>query len=76
VVASLGQINRPVQTLTLYVGPGKQRKIADELIELAPDRVIFNPGTESLEMQQQLETAGIPWLEACTLVMLQTGTFL
>ena len=75
VAASLGQIHRPVQTLTLYVGPAQLRKVSDELIALAPGRVIFNPGTESLEMQHKLEAAEIPWLEACTLVMLQTGTF-
>jgi len=75
VLASLGQIHRPVQTLTLYVGPAQLHKVSDELIALGPDRVIFNPGTESLELQHQLEAANIPWLEACTLVMLQTGTF-
>ncbi len=75
VVASLDLIRRPVQTLTLYVGPAQLHKLSDELIALAPDRVIFNPGTESLELQHRLEAANIPWLEACTLVMLQTGTF-
>lgn len=75
VVNGLGQIHRPVQTLTLYVGPAQLHRLSDELVALAPGRVIFNPGTESLELQHQLEAADIPWLEACTLVMLQTGTF-
>jgi predicted CoA-binding protein len=75
VLASTSQIRRPVQTLTLYVGPSQLEQMADELVRLAPDRVIFNPGTESRELQQRLDEAGIPWLEACTLVMLKTGTF-
>lgn len=75
VVATPGQIHRAVQTLTLYVGPRQLNEMADELVAMAPGRVIFNPGTESLHMQQRLDAAGIPWLEACTLVMLQVGTF-
>jgi len=38
--------------------------------------VIFNPGTESVLVQQRLDQAGIVWLEGCTLVMLRTGVFL
>ncbi len=75
VLASLTQIRRPVQTLTLYVGPAQLEPMAEELLQLAPDRVIFNPGTESRLLQQRLDAAGIPWEEACTLVLLKTGTF-
>jgi predicted CoA-binding protein len=75
VLASTSQIRRPVQTLTLYVGPAQLEPMADELVQLNPDRVIFNPGTESRALQHRLDQAGIPWLEACTLVMLKTGTF-
>lgn len=75
VLASLSQIRRPVQTLTLYVGPAQLEAMTDELVQLAPDRVIFNPGTESGTVQQRLDAAGIHWLEACTLVMLKTRVF-
>ena len=65
----------PVDTLTLYVGAAKLPAMTDEIVRLRPRRVIFNPGTESSEVQAALDTAGIPWLEACTLVMLRTGQF-
>lgn len=75
VKAGLGAVPRPVHTVTLYVGPAHLEPLLPELIELAPQRVIFNPGSESAVVQQALSAAGIEWLEACTLVMLRTGTF-
>jgi hypothetical protein len=64
-----------VQTLTLYLSPKRLLPIADDIVKLRPGRVIFNPGTETPELQQKLDAAGIPWLEACTLVMLRTGQY-
>ena len=43
--------------------------------QISRKRVIFNPGTESPELADTLDRAGITHLEACTLVMLQTGQF-
>jgi len=65
----------PVDTLTLYVGAARLPALTDEIIRLRPGRVIFNPGTESPELQAALTAAGIPWQEACTLVLLRTGQF-
>ena len=72
---SLGEIRDPVDTLTLYVGPQRLAPLTDEILRLAPKRVIFNPGTESNELAAALDRANIPHTEACTLVMLQTGQF-
>ena len=72
---SLGEIKEPVDTLTLYVGPQRLAALTDEILRLAPKRVIFNPGTESPELAATLDRAGITHLEACTLVMLQSGQF-
>jgi predicted CoA-binding protein len=71
----LADITRPVDTLTLYVGPAILEGQADAVVALRPGRVIFNPGTESPAVQRRLDEAGIEWLEACTLVMLRTGQF-
>jgi predicted CoA-binding protein len=73
---SLLSIDDPVHTLTLYVGPERIRPMIADITRLKPGRVIFNPGTESQELEQQLDAAGIPWLQGCTLVMLRTGIFL
>jgi len=71
----LEQVTQPVDTLTLYVGSERLAPQIAELVALGPRRVIFNPGTESIALQQALDEAGIEWLEACTLVMLKTGQF-
>ncbi|MGM0443334.1 MAG: CoA-binding protein [Fibrobacterota bacterium] len=72
---SLGEIDRPVDTLTLYVNPKRSVPLADEMKALRPTRVIMNPGTESDELQEALEEADIRVIRACTLVMLRTNQF-
>jgi predicted CoA-binding protein len=74
VVKSLREIPA-ADTLTLYVGPARLAPMTGDIVRLRPGRVIFNPGTESPELQAALDAAGIPWVEACTLVMLRTGQF-
>ena len=75
VAPGLDAVCQPVDTLTLYVGPERLKPLIDDVILLKPNRVIFNPGTESMELKSKLEHAGIHWLEACTLVLLRIHTF-
>ena len=75
VVTDLDAIDEPVDTLTLYVNPAVGESQARAIVDLRPGRVIFNPGTESKALQARLDEAGIPWEEACTLVLLGTGQF-
>ncbi len=75
VAADLQAVRQPVDTLTLYIGPQRLEPMIDQVIELKPSRVIFNPGTESQELMHELQHAGIHWIEACTLVLLRIGTF-
>ena len=64
-----------VDTLTMYVGPQISTPLEQEIIELSPTRVIFNPGTENEVLQAKLQERGIVVIEGCTLVMLRTGQF-
>ena len=73
--SSLGKVTEPIDTLTLYLGAERLEKLIPEILELHPRRVIFNPGTESPALQAALTAAAIPWIEACTLVLLRTGQF-
>lgn len=75
VFASPAEVNIPVDTVTMYVGPARQDSVLDEIIELKPRRVIFNPGTENPGEYHRFETADIEVLEACTLVLLKTNQF-
>jgi predicted CoA-binding protein len=62
-------------TVTLYIGPAHQGGLFEYLTALRPKRVIFNPGTENVALEQALEKEGIDVLEACTLVMLRSGQY-
>ncbi len=75
-VASLAEIEEPVDTVTVYVRPEISSRYAQDLLGLKPRRVIFNvPGAENPELARRLEQAGILTEEACTLVLLASGQF-
>lgn len=75
VVSRLTDINQPVDTVTVYVGPDHIGPLISDIVKLKPARVIMNPGAESDELTRALDQAKIPHLEACTLVLLSTGQF-
>ncbi|MBN2509376.1 MAG: CoA-binding protein [Spirochaetales bacterium] len=75
VAPGLEAIHGPVDTLTVYVGPKHITAEIPKIVALRPGRVILNPGTESPELEQALDAAGIPYMEACTLVLLSTAQF-
>ena len=64
-----------IDTVTLYVGPERQADLISQIIALQPKRVIFNPGTENPAFYNQLDLAGINYVEACTLVLLSLGDY-
>lgn len=67
--------NQTVDTVTLYINPSLQAAYEEKIINLKPKRVIFNPGTENISLQNLLEENGIEVIEACTLVMLKTNQY-
>lgn len=64
-----------VHTVTLYMNPSRQEAIYQEIIDLGPERVIFNPGTENPEFYKKLREKGIEVEVACNLVMLATNQY-
>ena len=75
VVKSVSEISVSVSTLTMYMRPERYMPLLPEIIKLKPERVIFNPGTESDDVRVSLADAGIKGVYACTLVLLRTGQF-
>ena len=67
--------NEKVHTLTLYLNPARQKALYEEIINLNPERIIFNPGTENEELYDLAKNKGIAVQEACTLVLLSTGQY-
>lgn len=64
-----------VDTITLYLNPLRQREYYDYVLDLAPRRIIFNPGTENPELINLAKARGIEAEVACTLVLLATGVY-
>ncbi len=64
-----------VDTITLYLNPQNQKEYYDYILELKPNRIIFNPGTENDALIKQAKENGIEPVIGCTLVMLSTGQY-
>ena len=64
-----------VDTITLYLNPQNQKEYYDYILELKPNRIIFNPGTENSDLIKQAKDNGIEPVVGCTLVMLSTGMY-
>jgi len=73
--ASLTAVPDPIDTVTMYLSPGKQPAVIQDILAVLPRRVIFNPGAENPEAETVLARHGINVVEACTLVLLSTGQF-
>jgi predicted CoA-binding protein len=66
---------KKIDTLTMYVNPALSTKYQQDIIDLKPKRVIFNPGSENPGLEKVLTDNGILVEEACTLVLLKTNQF-
>lgn len=64
-----------IDTITLYLNPQRQEAYYNYILSLDPRRIIFNPGTENPELSKMAREKGIETENACTLVMLATGTY-
>lgn len=64
-----------LDTVTLYLNPKRQQEYYDYLLQLKPRRVIFNPGTENMELISLLNENGIQTEVACTLVLLSMNQY-
>ncbi len=68
-------VSGDIHTVTMYLGEKHQQEYYKLLLDLKPERVIFNPGAENFELSDMLEMNGIETIEGCTLVMLNTGQY-
>jgi predicted CoA-binding protein len=69
------ELGKEFHTVTMYLGESNQKEYYDYMLNLAPKRVIFNPGAENEELSKILSANEIEVVEACTLVLLATGQF-
>lgn len=67
--------DKDIDTITMYLNADNQKAYYQDILELAPRRIIFNPGAENEELEQMAREKGIVTEEACTLVLLNTGQY-
>ena len=72
---SLTEITESIDTLSMYVNSKISDGEKENILNLNPRRVVFNPGTENSGLAKVLEEAGIEVVENCTLIMLNSGLF-
>lgn len=75
VYSTLLDIEQSIDTLTIYVNKNVSDELKNQIVKLAPKRVIFNPGSENPALYNVLKQNEIAFEEACTLVLLRTGQF-
>ncbi len=64
-----------IHTITLYINPEIQKKYYEYILNLKPNRILFNPGTENDELKKMAESVGIETEYACTLVLLNLNQY-
>lgn len=69
----LSEVPRGPDLLTVYVSPERSAALEADIVQLAPRKVIFNPGAENPALESRLAKAGIETENACSLVLLGQG---
>ena len=64
-----------IDTITIYLNSAHQKEYYPYIFSIHPKRIIFNPGAENDELASLALQNGIQPLEACTLVLLNTGQY-
>jgi len=64
-----------VQTVAIYLAAKNQEGYYDYIIGLKPERIIFTPGSENKELETKARAYGIETMDACPLVMMNTGQY-
>ena len=64
-----------IDTITIYINPFRQEEYYDYLLDLKPQRMIFNPGSENHAFIWRAKLEGVEVVAGCTLVMLATGQY-
>lgn len=74
-IERMGKPYSDIDTITLYIGKDLQEQYLNYIIATKPARVIFNPGTENLALEEAVSASGVEVIHACTLVLLSTGQY-
>ena len=62
-----------IDTISLYLNPKRQEEYYSLILQINPDRIIYNPGTENPTLMDLAKNHNIKNEIACSLVLLRTG---
>jgi len=65
---------KDVDTVLLYLGAKRQVSYYEYILSLKPKKIVFNPGTENIELQEIAKKNGIEVVVDCALVMINAST--
>ncbi len=71
----VGDVPDKIDTVTVYLRKARSDPLIDEILDVAPRRIIMNPGAENSDLAMKARERGIEVVEDCTLVMLRSGVF-
>lgn len=74
-IHTLKKMFKNINTITLYLNKKNQVEFYDYILKIKPKRVIFNPGTENIELEYLLSKNNIAFERSCTLVLLGIGEY-
>ena len=66
---------KEIHTVSIYLRPENQFQYLNYVLKLAPERVIFNPGSENEIFVNKLKEKKIRCENSCTLVLLSTNQY-
>lgn len=64
-----------IHTVSIYLNAKNQEEYYDYIINMKPNRVIFNPGSENVRFEALLADNQILFERACTLVLLNLNQY-
>ena len=59
-----------IDTITMYMGANNQHPFIDDILNLKPRRIIFNPGAENNVLEKLARDIGMEVIVGCSMVML------
>lgn len=62
-----------IDSLLLYINPDNQKKYYNYILEMNPQTIIFNPGTENFELADLARENGIQVKFDCAINMMEAG---
>lgn len=66
--SSVTEVPRPINRVSMYLPPQVGAKVLDDIAEVQPDEVFFNPGSDDEAVVARARELGLNAIVACSIV--------